>query len=71
MIAPQLPVAGLVLLAAVMHAGWNAVVKSSRDRVLTMAVVAGLGAVVGGILLPFIPPPAPASDSAPRSSGPS
>jgi drug/metabolite transporter (DMT)-like permease len=59
--APQLPVAAVVLLAAVMHAGWNAVVKSGPDRVLTMAVVAGVGAVGAGAVLPFVPQPAPRS----------
>ncbi len=51
----------LVLLAALLHAGWNAVVKSGGDRVITMAVVIGLGALFAAPLLPFVRPPAPAS----------
>ncbi len=35
----------LVLLAAVMHASWNALVKASRERWLTFAVVSATGAV--------------------------
>lgn len=36
----ELPVAALVLLAAVMHASWNALIKISGDRLLTMTFVA-------------------------------
>ncbi|HLI10431.1 MAG TPA: EamA family transporter [Alphaproteobacteria bacterium] len=35
----QLSAAGLVLLAAIMHASWNALVKRSGDRLLVMAFV--------------------------------
>jgi drug/metabolite transporter (DMT)-like permease len=58
---PELPVVALVLLAAVLHAGWNAVVKTGADRVLTMALVIGVGAAGAALALPFVPPPAPAS----------
>ena len=37
------PVAMLVLLAALMHAGWNYLIKASDDRLLDMVGVA-LGA---------------------------
>ncbi len=43
----------LVLLAAGLHAGWNAVEKSGGDRVITLAVVIGLGALFAAPLLPF------------------
>lgn len=56
-----LHVALLVLLAAALHAGWNAVVKGSEDRVLTMATVIGVGAVLVVPLLPIVAPPAPQS----------
>jgi drug/metabolite transporter (DMT)-like permease len=59
--APTLSIVLPVLLAAVMHAGWNAVVKSGQDRVLTMAVIAGLGAVGAGAAVLFVPLPGPAS----------
>ncbi|MBM3541942.1 MAG: EamA family transporter, partial [Alphaproteobacteria bacterium] len=51
----------LVLLAAAMHAAWNAVVKVAGDRLLTMGIVTGVGGLVGLALIPFAPLPAPAS----------
>ena len=51
-------VTALVLLAAVMHAGWNAVTKSSPDRTLTFALVLGTSAVVGIAACFFVPFPA-------------
>lgn len=56
-----LPIAALVLLAALMHAGWNALVKAGEDRVLTMAAVTGVGAIAAAVALPLAPAPAPAS----------
>jgi phosphonate utilization associated putative membrane protein len=44
------PVVWAVLLGALLHAGWNALVKSSGDKSLDTALVHGLGAVVA---LPF------------------
>ena len=57
----QLPVAALILLAAVMHAGWDALVKTGEDRVLTMALVLAVGILVAALALPFVPAPAPES----------
>ena len=51
----------IVLIAAVLHASWNAIVKGAGDRALAMAVVALAHVVVGGIALFFVPAPAPAS----------
>ena len=48
---------GLVLLAALLHASWNAVVKSDRDRLLSMGVVMASGAVFGIGLACFVPLP--------------
>ncbi len=50
----------LVVLAAFAHAAWNAVLKSSGDRVLSLATIIGVGAVVALFALPFVafPPPA-------------
>lgn len=45
------PVAGAVLFAALLHASWNAMVKSSRDKALDTAVIHVLGALVA---LPFL-----------------
>lgn len=50
-----------VLTAAVLHALWNALVKGSRDKHLSMtAVVMGSLPIALG-LLPFVPSPAPES----------
>jgi drug/metabolite transporter (DMT)-like permease len=51
----------LVLLAALLHASWNALVKVGSDRALSTAMIAGLAGVIALPLLPFVPPPAPAS----------
>jgi drug/metabolite transporter (DMT)-like permease len=52
----------LVLLSAIMHATWNALVKNSGgDRFLTMVFVVGVGTVFGIPLIPFIPLPHPDS----------
>ena len=51
----------IVLLGALLHAGWNLVVKSGRDtRLTTAAVYAGAG-VLASLALPFLTPPARAS----------
>lgn len=50
-------VAGLVLLAALMHASWNAVVKSDSDRLVSFGLVMFSGTVLGLIALPFVAPP--------------
>ena len=42
----DLGVAGLVLVAAALHATWNAIVKQSDERVWTLAVVVGVGALI-------------------------
>ena len=51
----------LVLLGAFLHASWNAVVKSSRDKFLDIALVTGGSALLSALILPFLPVPAPAS----------
>ena len=51
----------LVLLAALLHASWNALVKIGGDRKLTTAMVAIMSGVVCLPLLPFVDPPDPAS----------
>ena len=57
----SLPVTLAVLGAAVLHASWNALLKSGADKQLdTVAVAAGSGAVALAAL-PFVPAPAPAS----------
>ena len=54
-------VIALVLLAAVLHASWNAVLKVASDRITTSAVMNLTGLAVGGLLALFVT--APASES--------
>lgn len=51
----------LVLCAALLHAGWNALIKAGEDRLMTMALVIGVGALAAAPTLPFVVPPAPES----------
>ena len=48
---------GLVLLAAVLHAVWNALIKSSDDSWLTTLMVFATGSVVCALGLPFVDVP--------------
>jgi len=54
-------VAALVLLTAILHASWNAVIKSSGDQLLAMMLVFGTGTLVAGGALPFVDVPARAA----------
>ena len=54
-------VALMVLAAAVMHASWNALVKSAADKVVMQALVMLVSGVPALVLLPFLPLPAPES----------
>ena len=51
----------LVLLAAVTHASWNALVKVSADRAVAMGMISAVGGLAGLVALPFVVPPAPES----------
>ena len=51
----------LVLLAAALHATWNALVKSADDKLLTTILVAGAAGLLAALALPFLPSPAPES----------
>lgn len=53
----SLTVTLLVLLAALLHAVWNALLKSNADRLSMMAFVAGGGSLLMLPLLPFAPFP--------------
>ena len=53
-------VAALVLAAALLHATWNALLKSDPDRLVAFALIALAGGVVGLGMLPFVPAPGPA-----------
>jgi drug/metabolite transporter (DMT)-like permease len=51
----------LVLLAAFLHASWNAVVKSSPDTFLDIVFVSASAAVLCALAIPFLPLPASGS----------
>lgn len=55
------PVALLVLFSALMHAGWNYLVKASPNRLLETVGLAVGGSLLSACLLPWVPLPAPAS----------
>jgi drug/metabolite transporter (DMT)-like permease len=46
-----------VLLAAFLHAAWNAIVKSAGDKFLTTIIVATSAAVLAAVLLPLLSQP--------------
>jgi drug/metabolite transporter (DMT)-like permease len=50
----------LVLLSALLHATWNALVKVHADRTLMLGLVSLLAALMSLALLPFAPMPPPA-----------
>ena len=52
---------GLVILSAIAHSIWNALVKSAGDRTLTMVAIRVAGLVFGLCALPFVDWPAPES----------
>jgi drug/metabolite transporter (DMT)-like permease len=52
---------GLVILSAIAHAVWNALVKSAGDRTMTMVAIRTVGMTFGLVALPFVDWPAPES----------
>ena len=62
----DLSAAALVLFSAILHATWNALTKSSGDRVVTLAGVMGTCALIGGVASLFLPTPEPAALPYPR-----
>jgi drug/metabolite transporter (DMT)-like permease len=49
---------GIVLFAALLHAVWNAIVKSADNTVLTTALVTAFAALIAAAVLPFCVQPA-------------
>jgi drug/metabolite transporter (DMT)-like permease len=47
----------MVIAAAVMHAVWNAIVKTQNDRLVMMAMISGWGGFCSLLVLPFLPLP--------------
>ena len=54
-------VVAIVLCGALLHAGWNALVKGGRDPFLSSVLVASGAALLSLPILPFLTPPASAS----------
>lgn len=52
-------VVGLVLISALMHAGWNFLVKRGNDGQLDTALFAMGCSLIAAVLLPFVPLPDP------------
>jgi drug/metabolite transporter (DMT)-like permease len=48
---------GLLLLAALMHASWNAIVKSDGDRLVSFGLVVLAGGIMAAAVAPFVPFP--------------
>ena len=57
----SITIAAFVLLAAALHAGWNALLKSGEDRFWVMTMMGIATAIACAALLPFLPIPARAS----------
>ena len=57
----SLEISALVLLAALFHAAWNAVIKIRGDRLIVMVVVTLAGSLISLAVVPFVGAPAPAS----------
>ena len=55
------PVMAAVLCAALMHAGWNALVKAKGDAFLSTVLVTASAGLLCLLALPFLAQPAPAS----------
>ncbi len=49
----------LVLLAALMHASWNAIAKAGTNKLLDITVMALAGGLMCALALPFLPLPEP------------
>jgi hypothetical protein len=54
-------VMALVLLAAALHASWNALVKAGGDRLAVLAITMGAPSLLLWLALPFVPAPAVAA----------
>lgn len=48
----------IVLFAAALHAGWNALVKGGGDKLMTTVTVTSSAAAIAVVALPFLPQPA-------------
>jgi drug/metabolite transporter (DMT)-like permease len=51
----------IVLLAALLHASWNGIVKSGGDKLLSAVMITSVAGSIAALALPFLPQPARAS----------
>ncbi len=58
---PPEAVYAVILVAALAHASWNGLVKSSGNGLMMIAAIRFVGLVIGAALLVFVPFPAPES----------
>src|ERR1700689_3595360 len=56
-----LTVFAVVMLAALLHASWNAIVKSAPDKFLTTITVTTMAAGLSAVLIPFLTEPTASS----------
>ncbi len=59
MVVPEALIYGLVLLSALAHAAWNAVVKHSAEGFLQLAMIRSVGLLIGILLATHLPLPEP------------
>ena len=52
-----LPIAAIVLFAALLHASWNALLKGSSDRLWSMTIMGVATSIACAVLLPLLPMP--------------
>jgi drug/metabolite transporter (DMT)-like permease len=57
----SLSLVGLIMIAALLHATWNAIIKLGEDRLVAMAILSGSSGLIGLALVPFFPVPLPVS----------
>ncbi len=57
----EIVMVALVLLAALLHALWNAIVKSGGDGLMMLAGVIGVTMLAGALAIPVVPAPNPQS----------
>jgi drug/metabolite transporter (DMT)-like permease len=48
----------IVLLAALLHAGWNALIKAGTDKIRDSVLVSAFAGLIAAAILPFLPLPA-------------
>jgi len=57
----SISVISVVVFAALLHATWNAIIKSAEDKLFSMILVTSTAGLLAALALPFLDQPAPAS----------